>query len=276
MKRLAKRNNSVYILVMGHFRQATTDRHMENSKEYKSIKPDNTIADFVERTWLFQNSSADNNELIALPDGRIDIIFTLSPNEPFRIGIVGIETKPSKNIFAAGTVMFGVSLKLLAVEYLLDITISHLVDALQLLPNNFWGINQTDLHDFDRFCKKVSDHISRLLKPYVDNRKKKLFDLIYSSNGSMTVKELSEKVFWSSRQINRYFNQQFGISLKTYCNILRFRASFPHIKEGKLFPKQNFADQAHFIREVKKLSGATPKELFKNQNDRFIQFSTLL
>jgi AraC-like DNA-binding protein len=91
----------------------------------------------------------------------------------------------------------------------------------------------------------------------------------------MTVTELSEKVSWSSRQINRYFNQQFGLSLKAYCGILRFRASFPNIKEGKLFPEQNFSDQSHFIKEVRKLAGVSPKELMKNKNDRFIQFSAL-
>jgi AraC-like DNA-binding protein len=99
--------------------------------------------------------------------------------------------------------------------------------------------------------------------------------LIYSSNGSLSVKELSEKVNWSSRQINRYFNEQFGISLKTYCNILRFRASLPHIKKGKLFPELNFTDQNHFIKEIKKFSGVVPKELSKNQNDRFILLSAL-
>jgi AraC-like DNA-binding protein len=101
----------------------------------------------------------------------------------------------------------------------------------------------------------------RLIKEKIDARKQKLFELIYDSAGSMTVKELSEKVYWTSRQINRYFNQQFGISLKAYCNILRFRASFGHIKEGRLFPEQNFSDQAHFIKEVRKLSGVAPREL---------------
>lgn len=75
--------------------------------------------------------------------------------------------------------------------------------------------------------------------------------------------------------MNRYFNQTFGLSLKAYCNILRFRASIEHIKQGKLFPELNFSDQAHFIKEVKKLSGVVPKELSKNENDRFIQLSTL-
>jgi AraC-like DNA-binding protein len=89
------------------------------------------------------------------------------------------------------------------------------------------------------------------------------FELIYAENGSMPVKELSEKVFWSSRQINRYFNEQFGLSLKAYCNILRFRASFEHIKEGKLFPQQNFADQSHFIKAFKEFAGYSPREFQK-------------
>jgi len=97
-----------------------------------------------------------------------------------------------------------------------------------------------------------------LIKPNIDTRKKQLFDLIYASNGILTVTELSEKVFWSSRQINRYFNQTFGISLKTYCNIIRFKSSLPHIKKGIPFPELNFADQNHFIREIKKMSGVTP------------------
>jgi AraC-like DNA-binding protein len=89
------------------------------------------------------------------------------------------------------------------------------------------------------------------------------------------VKALSEKAYWSSRQINRYFNQQFGLSLKAYCNILRFRAALQQIREGKLFPEENFADQTHFIKEIKKFSGVAPKELSQNRNGRFILLSAL-
>ena len=96
-----------------------------------------------------------------------------------------------------------------------------------------------------------------------------------SSNGEIGVRALSEKVFWSSRQINRYFTQQLGLSLKAYCSILRFRASLQHIAQGKLFPQLNFADQAHFIKQIKKFSGVVPKELSKNKNDRFVLLSVL-
>jgi len=79
----------------------------------------------------------------------------------------------------------------------------------------------------------------------------------------------------SSRQINRYFNQQFGISLKAYCNILRFGASFKHISEGQLFPQESFTDQNHFIKQIKKYAGVTPKELSKNKDEQFIDMVSI-
>jgi AraC-like DNA-binding protein len=246
-----------------------------NDFEYKLIKPDKSLAAFVESFWQLQNHSASNKDVVILPDGRIDLFFSQSATEPFHITLSGLETHPDQATIATKTIMFAVSFKLLATEYIFKNTVSNLLDNAKHLPSDFWDFSANDLQDFDLFCKKASQKIQSLLPKEIDNRKKKLFDLIYSSNGSLTVSELSEKVGWSSRQINRYFNQQFGISLKAYCSILRFRASFHHIKDGKLFPQENFADQSHFIKEVKKLAGVSPKELKRNQNDRFIQFSTL-
>ncbi|HZX75304.1 MAG TPA: AraC family transcriptional regulator, partial [Cyclobacteriaceae bacterium] len=236
---------------------------------------DKSLAAFVESFWQLQNHSASNKDVVILPDGRIDLFFSQSATEPFHITLSGLETHPDQATIATKTIMFAVSFKLLATEYIFKNTVSNLLDNAKHLPSDFWDFSANDLQDFDLFCKKASQKIQSLLPKEIDNRKKKLFDLIYSSNGSLTVSELSEKVGWSSRQINRYFNQQFGISLKAYCSILRFRASFHHIKDGKLFPQENFADQSHFIKEVKKLAGVSPKELKRNQNDRFIQFSTL-
>ncbi|MGK4569042.1 hypothetical protein [Flavobacterium sp. 3HN19-14] len=61
----------------------------------------------------------------------------------------------------------------------------------------------------------------------------------------MSVTALSERVGWSSRQMNRYFSQQFGLSLKSYCNILRFRASLAHIARGSFF--RNLISQTRII-----------------------------
>ena len=248
---------------------------MTDGFEYKIIHPVPSLSPFIEGFWMLADHSGSDRDVVILPDGRIDLFFSQSATEPFHITLSGLETKPSRAILSAGTRMFAISFKLLSVEYILRNTISHLIDYATLLPEGFWDFHATDLPDFNLFCQKASQKLLTLLPEEVDNRKSRLFELIHATDGAVGVQELSDAVFWSSRQINRYFNQQFGLSLKTYCSILRFRASFAHIKEGKLFPEQNFADQSHFIKAVKKLSGVSPKELKHNRNDRFIQFSTL-
>jgi len=243
---------------------------------YKTAVPSKTLSPYVESFWMLSNPTDETKEVIVLPDGRVDVFFSYSLEETFNCSLAGLGSEPSQGTIAPQSVMFAVSFKLLAVEYLLNTSIAPYANLVDQLPEDFWNIKPADLNDFGVFSDKLSAKLESLLvHQEIDPRKQKLFELIYATQGAMSVHELADTVGWSSRQINRYFNQWFGLSLKTYCNILRYRASFTEIKEGKLFSAQNFADQAHFIKDVKKFSGVTPKELSKNKNDRFIQFSTL-
>ena len=241
----------------------------------KPIKATDPLFDFVESFWMLDHASDDSREVVILPDGRIDLFFSKSATEPFHVTLLGLGSQAEEALIAPQTRTFAISFKLPATEYILHGSVAALLNEAYRLPDDFWGFNEGDLYNFDLFCTKATHKIKDLLPLDIDGRKRKLFELIYASNGSITVKELSEQVYWSSRQINRYFNGQYGIPLKSYCSILRFKASFRHISEGKLFPDHNFSDQSHFIREVKRLSGVLPKDLKRNQNDRFIQFSSL-
>lgn len=248
---------------------------MLNDLAYKIIKPGKPLSDFVDSFWFLHNRSNSNKETTGLPDGLIDVSLSKSAGKPFRIVQLGGLTQHEQATIPANCLIFCISFKLLAVEYIFGEAISGILNSGKILPGDFWGFTENDLQDFDLFVEKATQKIQSLLPKEIDERKRVLFGLIYSSNGAIAVKELSEKVFWSSRQINRYFNQQFGISLKAYCNILRFRASLEHIAKGKLFPEENFSDQNHFIKEIKKFSGVVPKELSKNKNDRFILLSAI-
>ncbi|OQP63480.1 transcriptional regulator [Niastella vici] len=241
----------------------------------QAVKPSPSHSFFVDSFWMLHNASADDKKVIVLPDGKIDLFFSRSATEPFHVTLMGLGTQPEQATIVAQTVIFAVSFNLPATEYILHQPVAHLTNNVTVLPADFWDFCAADLNEFDSFCKKAAQKIHTLLPTEIDSRKQLLFESLYAANGAITVKSLSEKVFWSSRQMNRYFNQQYGISLKAYCDILRFRASFHHISEGKLFPEQNFADQSHFIKAVKKLAGVSPRELSRNQNDRFVQFSTL-
>ncbi|MCH8620504.1 DUF6597 domain-containing transcriptional factor [Undibacterium sp. TS12] len=242
---------------------------------YQVRQPPPHLAEFIESYWSVTCISDIPKNVVVMPDGRVDLHFFSSPHEPYHAALAGLECELSPVTVMPGSRLTSVSFKLLAMEYVLGSSVAHLLDDRMLVDPAEWGICMADAADFDVFCGKLNDKISSLVKPGVDERKRRMFDLIYSSKGSATVADIADAAQWSSRQINRYFNQWFGMSLKAYCSILRFRASLVQIKEGKFYPEDFYFDQAHFIKDIKKYSGMTPKELHKNRDDRFIQLLAL-
>lgn len=248
---------------------------MPDALTVRATRPDAALSDVVESYWLLHNASDEPRRVVILPDGRIDLFLSRSAEAAFHMTLLGLETGPSEAVIAPQALSFAVSFRPLAAEYVWHRSLAPLLDSGEVLPADHWGFGETDLTDFDAFCRKATEKIKALMAEVPDPRKKAVFDLMYASSGAVSVHELAAKCYWSSRQINRYFTQQYGLSPKQYCNILRFRASFQQLKDGKLFPEESFADQSHFIREVKKLAGATPKELSRNKDDRYVQLSAL-
>ncbi|MEO8236933.1 MAG: AraC family transcriptional regulator [Flavobacterium sp.] len=248
---------------------------MNNDFYYKAIEPEKSLIDFVENIGMFHNKSDKAMEVVLMPDGRIDLFFMKSELEEFQITLIGLESIPEQQVIPANTLAFKISFKPLGAEYLLQTSIADILNSAKILPKDFWNINAADLKDYDAFYQKIVLKLNELLPEKIDERKRQLFELIYASNGEIRIKELSEKIVWSSREINRYFNKQFGLSLNAFCKILRFKASLEHIAKGRIFPELNFTDQTHFIKEIKKFSGVVPSELLKNKDDRFILLSVL-
>jgi AraC-like DNA-binding protein len=248
---------------------------MSNSFQYSSIPPEKNVAAFIESIGMFGNFTGTDKELIVLPDGRIDLFFMHDPSTGFEVVLMGLETEPKQRIVPAGLYAYAVSFTPLGLEYILQTSIADILNSGRKLPDNFWDTTDEHFTNLETFRDYVIVKIEKVLTSNVEERKLRLFELIYASKGELSVAELSNQVNWSSRQINRYFTSQFGLSLKAYCDILRFRNSLAHIAKGKLFPELDFADQSHFIREIKKHSGFLPKDLSKNKDDRFVLLSIL-
>ena len=244
---------------------------MNNNFHFKIVRPDKPLADFVYSFSSLQNIS-DIAEGVIVPNGRIDLIFFRTTDNQFLISLLGLETKPKLMPRQHISTFFAINFNPLAVEYVLHQSIADILNTGRILMNNFWGFNADDLNDFDKFCEKATQKIQSLLPKEIDERKRTLFEWIFASNGEISIKEFSEKLFWGERQINQYFNQQFGLSLKAYCNILRFQASLSHIKEGKLFPQLDYYDQSHFIKEIKNSPAFHPKSCSKIKTTVFYNF----
>ena len=243
---------------------------MGGTLDFKLVQPEESIKDFVYCFSSLQNFSNDHKAVVT-PNGRIDLICSKTNNNQIQVALLGLETQP-KYPDQEISDFCSVSFNPLAIEYIFGFPVADIINSGRLMPDDFWGLKIEDLDHFDAFCDMMTRKITTLLPEDVDVRKRKLFELVFALDGEISVAELCEKISWSPRQINRYFNQQFGLPLKAYCKILRFQASLSHIKAGTLYPQLNFTDQSHFIKEVKRLSGVSPKELYKNKNDRFLQF----
>lgn len=248
---------------------------MKNVVQISSLKPTEELSLFIESFWIIKNDSDEDQELVTLPDGGIDLYFFHSDHYPLISSLVGLKTYPRVGLMPARSILFVVRLKLLAAEYLLNDSVAEILNDWIYLENGFANINESDLFCFDIFCKKLNLHFLSHLTTPIDPRKKMMSERIYNTKGVTSISEISLASHWSSRQINRYFNKWLGLSMKTYCDIIRFNSSFEYLKAGKLFPEEGSYDQSHFIKLIKKYSSLTPKKLAQNKNDRFLQLSSI-
>lgn len=248
---------------------------MEIGLNYKEIHITGELNTFVKYFWSYKHAGEDV-EYTILPDACFDLVVDFENQQLQNIYLTGVWTKPITLTLTKGTTLFAIRFKIMASEYLFKREIKSLLNGMTTLPLDFWNIHWAKSTEFEQFSSDLSERMIEILtqQPKIDNRKLKLFHLIYTEQ-FQSVRELSEKVGWSCRQINRYFNQYYGISLKTFLNIVRCNASYPDIVDGKLYPEKDYTDQAHYLKEVKKYTENSPRQLYKNENDRFLQLSAL-
>jgi len=240
--------------------------------KYLEIKPDDGLSLIVDVFWRLSNPTDQAREIIILPDGRIDILFTAGDQGMTTLHGLGLSAEKAE--LAPFSTMFGVSFKFLAVECLFSQFKPLAPNKVLQLPSDFFP-QVIDCSNLEKFKDLASRKILENLVPASDERIMRLAEFLFEMGDELSIKQLTENLGISGRQLNRYFQSYLGISLKTYLSILRFRRSFGQLKAGKFFPEQHYCDQSHFIRQIKKYAGVIPKELHKNENDRFIQFSTL-
>jgi AraC-like DNA-binding protein len=242
---------------------------------YEEIKTEGYLSNFVKCFWTSETLTKSSDYTI-LPYGYFDLIVEIKNKEISSVKLTGIWIIPIDIKTEIHTEIFAVRFKPLAIELLENINLKSLLNSSKYLGTDFIGIDNLAFDNFNDFCKHIENYLQNRIEKSktLNDLKIRLFNEIFKKE-IFNVQELSEKVFWTSRQINRYFNLNFGLSLKEYLNILRCNQTYKDISKNRLTLQSNYFDQSHFIKEIKKYTGVTPTELNKNKNDRFLQLSTI-
>jgi len=244
----------------------------KDKTKFSQIHPSKDLEELIESYWTYQNPTNQSKKMTIFPDSFFKIIIEFQGANIIRYFLTGLWNKEVEIISPPHSSMYGIKFKILAPEYIFQKEIASLILSYQDLQLSFWDIHDIIQGDFQEFVDKIELSITKnRKKKTIQEKKLKLSQLLYSMNGDISVKEVSNQINWSNRQINRYLNKYLGVSLKTYLNIQKCHSSYLHISKGEFYPSNNYFDQPHFIREIKKHTGKTPKEIYKNQNDRFIQ-----
>ncbi|MDR2920894.1 MAG: hypothetical protein LBV72_16230 [Tannerella sp.] len=239
--------------------------------EYIERTPANEISSFVKCFWEYKNNNSDIQHTI-FPNGHFELFMIFHQQDLVNVFLSGLRSKPFDVEVPKDVVVSAIRFKLLAAEYVFDIEINSLLDTIMPLDLSYWNLKELEYLSFEDRILKISYHIYEIISnKEVDPDKLLLLGTVYKPD--MTVKEVADIVQWDRRKINRYFNAQFGLSLKTFLNIVRLRSAFESVKEGLLYPERDYYDQSHYIKEFKKYTGKSPKQLSKNEDDRFLQFS---
>lgn len=102
---------------------------------------------------------------------------------------------------------------------------------------------------------------------HFDRRANTIARYILAEGGATSVRSLSDRFVLTERTLQRLFKNNVGISPKHFCKLARFQKAVTTLTRthpDRLSPlayNLGYFDQAHFIHEVKQLSGKTPSEL---------------
>ena len=244
---------------------------------YYQQQPHQELKDYVRCYWKIKNKQNVFLNYSILPDGFFDLLICLHKNTLESVFLTGLWNSKTDVVIPPETTIYGVQFRLLAIENIIQENISSILNDFKDLKHSYLKINQfnknIDSNLFEYLNQTLLSHIEK--QSEIESKKSILLKSINQTKGNKSVEYYYQESCWSKRQINRYFQVTFGLSLKSYCSIRRGSSTFSQIRKGELFEEQSYFDQSHFIKEIKKITGFTPKILSKNENDRFLQFSII-
>lgn len=225
--------------------------------------PSLKLKDYIDTYWVVKNQTDKSVKIPIVPDGCIDIV-----SKNGQIFLVGLMEIASVKTIEPSDYYIGIRFKPSAISVLVEQDISIYNDKMipfeRMMPflhEQLFELFTSSTDIFERLDKVFEAHF---VDKNLDKRVVLAINEIESSDGSIGIKELSQKMELSQRQLSRLFIGKVGLTPKKFARVIRFFHTHKYLTdEGmsdlcmKVLGK-GYYDQAHFNREYKILTGVNP------------------
>ncbi len=133
--------------------------------------------------------------------------------------------------------------------------------------------------NIERFIAEVDRLFLAHLKTAVYQQEFSLANqMIIGSGGLVSVKEISQNVFYSERHLSRIFDKYMGVNMKSFSRLVRVNKAFrllrrPNLSFMQVCLQTGFYDMPHFIHDFKSICGITPQEYRDNMSDFYSEIA---
>lgn len=242
----------------------------------------NIISNF---TITFPNEAMITDDYTIMPHGSVTLVLFNYHNKLHSL-LFGSTTKPVKvgDIANKCDAIFIVEFQPAGICPLIKRNQKELTDKiipfssidapLDIALRNIFMTSTTVNDLLDEFEKKLIQSIQFRYPKVLEETIKSIIQM----KGNLSSSEISTNVFYCSRHLNRLFNSNLGMSMKSFSKLVRINNSMQLLNESTntltiICEKLGYYDVSHFIKDFKSICGITPQEYKDNMSDFYSEIA---
>ncbi len=230
------------------------------------------LQDHFSCTWVHRLPKSGASSIVIVPDGSIDLQWI---EDGWRIA--GPDREPQTEILPAGATIIGFRFRPAAAAAWLGVPASEVLNQ-RVALKDLWGAKARHMaeeangtRELGTLTCALENALARrapsVASDYTDMHA--AFELVSmgAPAGKSLIAWLTRELGLSERTLRRRFDVAFGYGPKTLDRILRFQRFLklvrgsPQTSAVNLAADAGYADQAHLIRESRRLAVNTPREI---------------
>jgi AraC-like DNA-binding protein len=254
---------------------------------YKEYKPHESLEEHIKCFWVLEKEYNSSNQCeLVYPDSYFELIFSYSASYKL-LNPHGMQ--PLSSVFLIGLLQKPLSLYCDGVARILCVRfypwgahtfLPHYVKASNDsarsidFPHNRMIqklSNSVEASDYDTAIRNLQQGLLEFSLETIYDRQlvRNASEYLFQKKGQCRIEEVAELCHRSLRQVQRRFNDEYGVTMKSMAQNFRFDEIKKHLTKNpdsdltEVAYEYGFFDQAHFIKEFKRFSGKTPTDFCK-------------